>query len=386
MSNPSTLIQQEDAARLVQSIGQLIRDFLTFINDPGSNGIFSHGDNKKGAMQSIEPPIREQARLFANEPALFQDQNLTDYGADFEQAVAHPVRIEVRQVAGEPGVAQIAARGIHGRFREAAVSCLKAQAGLSPDRYYIRLSGNASFEINIAGVNKALPLRYLTVKWDDVLNLCSYRSGPTIDARRSRTLVAADGDGTTWESPKDGIAPALDASPVHDALLSYLRHGGIYLIISGNHLERTIHRVQRHIPADIRRNLLVSANGGANLVYFDQAGDMRELEDYGVNALSVTGQADPASSLDVIYLGDDGRQSGNDREAFEAVGAERSILVANQSPTDIIPFLSDNTIGGLVHGTRRVLEFINGHVQDHPHNEIFTRANVATIVRYAAQA
>ena len=98
--------------------------------------------------------------------------------------------------------------------------------------------------------------------------------------------------------------------------------------------------------------------------------------------------ADAKSSfaLDAVYLGDDGRPSGNDREAFEAIGPEHSILVANPASTDIIPFLTTRTIGGLVDGTRRVLEYVNGVIREHPHQEIFTQANLAALVRAASQA
>ncbi|MBZ0165761.1 MAG: hypothetical protein K8I00_03065, partial [Candidatus Omnitrophica bacterium] len=249
-----------------------------------------------------------------------------------------------------------------------------------------RLSGNASFEINIKGVNKALPLHFLSVRWDDVLGECGYHAGKFIDAARTRTLIAADGDGTTWDSPQDGRAPTLQESPVQAPLLTYLRQGGIYLVISGNHLDRTIHRVREHIPVEIRPQMLIAANGGANLVRFTPTGEACEVGGYHTAALEVIGPTVPEMTLDVIYLGDDGRQSGNDREAFEAVGAERSILVANQTPADIIPFLADKTIGGLTQGTRRALEFVNRLVREHPHKETFTQANIRELVRSATQA
>lgn len=384
MSNLSTLIEEKDAQQLIDVIGKLIREFLSFVNNPDSGGIFAEVDNNRKTLHNMEPAIKEQAGLFHDHPELFANEHLVRYGENYAQAIAHPVRIEVRRVRELAGVAQIAARGIYGPFRTVVIEYLKAH--VSPQKYYARLSGNASFEINIKGVNKALPLRYLSVRWDDVLSECGYRAGQFIDAAKTRTLIAADGDGTTWDSPQDGRAPTLLESPVHAPLLTYLRHGGIYLVISGNHLDRTIHRVQEHIPAEIRPQMLIAANGGANLVRFVPSGEACEVGGYHTAALEIIGQAVPEMKLDVIYLGDDGRQSGNDREAFEAVGADRSILVANQTPADIIPFLADKTIGGLTLGTRRVLEFVNRQVQDHPHNKIFTQANIRELVRFATQA
>lgn len=386
LSNLSTLIDEKNAQQLTKVIGRLIRDFLSFVNDPESGGIFAEVDNNRKTLQNIEPAIKELAGLFRDQPGLFEDEQLVGYGENYARAMAHPVRIEVRRVPEVNGVAQIAARGIYGPFRTVVIEYLKAHARVSAEKYYVRLSGNASFEINIQGVNKALPLYYLSVKWEDVMRECGYHAGVFIDAAKTRTLIAADGDGTTWESPQNGRAPTLHESPVHAPLLTYLRHGGIYLVISGNHLDRTINRVRDHIPVEIRPQVLIAANGGANLVRFTSTGDAREVGGYHTAALEVIRPTVPEIQLDAIYLGDDGRQSGNDREAFEAVGAERSILVANQLPADIIPFLADKKIGGLVHGTRRALEFVNRQVQDHPHNKIFTRANIQDLVRAATQA
>lgn len=385
MSKQSTLIQSEEARELVSAIGGLIREFLSFVSGAGAGTIFSQVDNNKDALHNMEPAIKEAAVRFRERPDLFQDDKLVGYGAEYTTAVAHPVRIEVRQVAGEPGVAQIAARGITGEFRRIVLEFFREHAHIPADRFYVRLSGRASFEINIAGVNKALPLHYASERWEAVLEAIAYKPGPGVDARRTRTLIAADADGTTWDSPRDGKAPELNTSAALPALTEYLRHGGIYLIISGNHLDRTVARVGRHLEVDCRRNLLISANGGANLVYFNEAGDPVESEEYRSEALAVA-DAKSSFALDAVYLGDDGRPSGNDREAFEAIGPEHSILVANPASTDIIPFLTTRTIGGLVDGTRRVLEYVNGVIREHPHQEIFTQANLAALVRAASQA
>lgn len=365
-------------------IGRVIRSFLTFAADDSTGSPFAVVDNKTESLHNIESEIREAARRFRDDPALYSDEKLVAYGRNHEEAVAHPVRIEVRRVAGEPGVAQIAARGICGDFRHVLLEEVGRAPDIQGDHYYLRLSGKASFEINRAGVDKALALRYLSRQWSGVLDAIGYQAGDWMNARKTRTVIAADGDGTTWDSPRDGQAPALDTSAAYPALLEYLAHGGLYLIISGNHLDRTVQRVGDHIPPDSRRNLLISANGGANLVFFDVNGQPTESEAYRNGALALE-EADRVE-LDAIYLGDDGRQTGNDREAFEAIGPQRSILVAHPAPADIIPFLINRTIGGWVDGTRRVLEFVNSHARQHPQQEIFTPATVDELVLRTAGA
>ena len=384
MSTPSTLITEEETRALVAVIGRLIRAFLSFAAGEEGSSPFTEVDNNKESLHNIEPDIRQAAVRFREDPDFFSDERLTAYGDNHEQAVAHPVRIEVRRVAGEPGVAQIAARGIFGPFRNVLLEEIRRSGDIRCEDYYLRLSGKASFEINRAGVNKALPLRYLSQNWDDVLDLTGYTGGAELDARKTRTVIAADGDGTTWDSPRDGQAPALDTSAAYEPLKEYLAGGGLFLIISGNHLDRTVQRVGDHIPPASKRNLLISANGGANLVYFDAQGRPQESEAYRNGALA--GDPEQAVALDVVYLGDDGRSTGNDREAFETVGPQRSILVADPAPADIIPFLINRKIGGWVDGTRRVLEWVNRQIRQHPQQEIFTPANLDEMIRRAAQA
>ncbi|MBZ0165912.1 MAG: hypothetical protein K8I00_03825, partial [Candidatus Omnitrophica bacterium] len=141
MSNLSTLIEEKDAQQLITVIGKLIREFLSFTNNPDSAGIFAEVDNNRKTLQNMEPAIQEQAGLFRVQPGLFDNEQLVRYGENYTQAIAHPVRIEVRRVPELTGVAQIAARGIYGPFRTVVLDYLKTQAHVSPQKYYARLSG-----------------------------------------------------------------------------------------------------------------------------------------------------------------------------------------------------------------------------------------------------
>lgn len=379
MSTHSTLITEQEANQLVSLIGGLLRDFLSYAGGSQERSVFAD----KGPIDDIPSDITAVAKQFIEQPDRYSDNELVAYGADFQQAIAHPVRIEVRHAEDGSGVAQIAARGISGSYRQVVLDFLRSNSDVPVEQFYVRMSGKASFEINRAGVNKALPFAFLAAHWDAILDTIGYQSGSRIDARQTRSIIAADGDGTTWGSPKAGVAPMLADSTANAALLEYLESGGVYIIISGNHLARTVYRVGSHLPLNQRRNLLVCANGGANLVYYDESGSPQESLLYRESALA--SGLDSMENMDIVYLGDDGRSGGNDREAFEAVGAGRSILVANPGSTDIIPFLINQTIGGWVEGTRRTLEFVNQCTLANPHQNIFTLANIQELVRQARQ-
>lgn len=385
MLNNSTFISDVDTKKLAKLCAEQIREFLNFLNYPDKASIYSEVKNRKKNFSQIESPIFDKAKHFQKTPNTFSDRNLIKYGQKVAEAVGHPVRIEIRKVEGISGTAQIAVRGVYGIFRTYALNNIISHKAYDPDRFFVRLSGNASFEINRHGVDKALPIKYFCHKWHEVLNKIQYTPGSCIDSFRTNSLIAADGDGTTFDSPRLNEAPGLDTSAAYTALLRFMELGGVYVIISGNHLERTITRVQKFIPKNVISRLLVAANGGANLVYFDPKGKVKEIQDYRKNALACIRSEKPKDVLDLIYIGDDGRFSGNDKEAFEEVGPGRSILVAKDTTDDIIPFLRPNHIGGLVAGTRSVLEFVNQWVVLNPRKKIFTKNTIDKIIRSELQ-
>lgn len=385
MSKNSTFISETDTKALVHLCGQHIREFLAFLNNPDKPSYFSKGNDMLSHLRKVEPSIIDKARQFELSPGVYSDTNLVRYGHDYSEAVGHPVRIEVRKVKGVRGAAQIAVRGVFGIFRESVLSQIRKSQGYDEKKYYIRLSGNASFEINRKGVDKALPLQYFFYQWPKVLDLIQYTPGPGIDSSQTNTLIAADGDGTTFDSPRLNKAPGLGTSRTYKFLLKYLELGGVYVIISGNHLDRTVSRVQNFIPQKLMNRILIAANGGANLIYFNRKGQVKEVLDYRQNGLTWIGSRKKRIDLDLIYIGDDGRLSGNDKEAFEAVGADRAILVAKDKSDDIIPFLESNYIGGLEAGTKSVLEFVNQAAVLDPGQRIFTRSNIENMVRSARQ-
>src|SRR5208283_3286800 len=90
-------------------------------------------------------------------------------------------------------------------------------------KIHLKLAGTSSIEFNVEGVDKSLPIRFLQGAFEDVLKQMAYQPGPHIDARQTKTVIAADGDDTIYDGPRLGILPTLGESPVHEVLCAYLR-------------------------------------------------------------------------------------------------------------------------------------------------------------------
>ncbi|MBP9853603.1 MAG: hypothetical protein KBD53_01905 [Candidatus Omnitrophica bacterium] len=382
MSN-NTFISEADTKKLVKICAQHVRDFLQFLDDQYQPSYFKGRD--QNVLRKQEPVIFAQAKKFKLNPKAFTDHNLVQYGNNFLSAISYPVRIEVRKVKGVAGTAQIAVRGVFGEFRHTVLKQIQKNKNYDQNNFYIRLSGRTSFEINRRGVDKGLPIRYFFQQWPEVLKTIRYTPGTCIDSTKTNTLIAADGDGTTYDSPRADKVPNLNSSQAYRALLKYLESGGVYVVISGNHLDRTISRVQKFIPPNLKNRLLISANGGANLIYFGQKGIVKEISDYRTQGLSYLNSKKKLFNLDFVYIGDDGSRFGNDREAFNAAGAGRSILVDKDKTDDIIPVLKPNQIGGLTAGTKGVLEYVNQVAAKNLGQKVFTRSHIAEMVKSVRQ-
>ncbi len=381
MSKQSTFISDTHAAQLVAIFANEIRAFLQYLASSIKYSTLSRVDNNQTILSQVESAIVGNVKTFLAHPERFSDRQLVEHGMDFNKALEHPIRIEVRTLPEVSGCAQIAVRGICGDFRREALDRIAQTDLLKSGSFYLRVSGSASFEINQAGVDKSLPIRYLRHKWPQILRTIKYKPGEQLDCSQSLTVITADGDGTTFSGPSLSQAPTIRTSQAYPAILEYLKRGGIYVIISGNHLQRTVSRVKGMVPDELIGRIMIAANGGANMVYFDQKGDVWELKDYRENALKTVQAADSGHDLDMIYIGDDGRQSGNDREAFEAVGYGRSILVAKTVTDDIIPDLKERYVGGLEGGTRKVLEAVNQRIDQNPRQRVFTDENYRDLIQ-----
>ncbi|MDE2027912.1 MAG: hypothetical protein KGK03_08900 [Candidatus Omnitrophica bacterium] len=331
-----TIIDNKKLQAIIHLSAQAIRDFLQSA-DPSKF---------KGEAQMA-------IRLFQASPSVFSDEKMLVYGKGAVEAINNPIRIEIRGRTVE-GAAQMVAKGIWGPEREKAVSQMTLpcrELGI-----HLKLAGTSSIEFNMEGVDKSLPIYFLQGAFEEVLQEMQYRPGAVINSVESKTVIAADGDGTIYDGPKVGSLPTLAESPVKEALCAYLRAGGIFLLISGNDADRTFKRLIDSLSKDVYSRVLIAANGGAELVCIDSYGKPQPIQAYRKHALDFAGDAQRRQGLNIVYIGDDGANGGNDYPAFKAVGFDHAVLVAREFLDDYDARLKPGYVGGLLQGTRRYLE------------------------------
>jgi len=343
-----TLISPKHLQTIIHLSGEAIRDFL----------INADASHFKGEAQLA-------ITSFQANPDDFSDDKLVAYGSDTVTAIDYPVRIEVRGATKE-GAGQMVAKGIWGPKRvkvAAQISQKCKELGLG---MHLKLAGTSSIEFNIDGVDKSLPIRFLQGAFESVLNEMNYQPGALIDSYKSKTVIAADGDGTIYDGPRVGKLPALAESPVRGPLCAYLQAGGIFMLISGNDLKRTFKRIVDALPDELYCRVLVSANGGAELVYVNSKGQAVPVTGYRKQALDLAHDRSHQGALDIVYIGDDGANEGNDYPAFKAVGFKHSVLVAPAFLAEYDPALKPGYVGGLLLGTSKYLEqYLSERVKIH---------------------
>ena len=294
-------------------------------------------------------------RSFQSKPEDFSDEKLVEYGSDTLKATDFPVRIEVRGMTKD-GYAQMVSKGIWGPKRVHAASQIGQQCKELGLGLHLKLAGTSSIEFNVDGVDKSVPIRFLQQAFEDVLKEMKYQPGTHIDSRQSKTVIAADGDGTVYDGPRVGFLPSLAESPVKDVLCAYLKAGGVFMLVSGNDLNRSFKRLVDGLPKEVYCRVLVAANGGAELVYVNSKGEAVPISGYRKQALDLAHDNSYKSVLDMIYIGDDGSKEGNDYPAFCAIGFKHSVLVASEFLKDYDPGLKPCYVGGLLQGTRKSVE------------------------------
>ncbi|MBI3602697.1 MAG: hypothetical protein HY209_07395 [Candidatus Omnitrophica bacterium] len=332
-----TYIPQADIPIIIHSSGEEIRQFLSLASP----------DDFRGEAKSA-------IKLYRKDPYLFSDKHLVEYGNNIEQAINNPMRIEVRH-ASQAGAAQVVAKGVWGATtRQEVIKRLREELTKVDKRIEVRLAGSSSFEFNVKGVNKACSIRFLRHTWPDVLAQMNYTPGPFIDSRKTHTIISADGDGTIYDGPKAGQAlPTMAQSQARSALIGWLEAGGVFMLNSGNELGRNVFRLKDGLPAHLFGRILVSGNGGADLVCFDAQQNPVWIKGFSELALS---NVIAKYTLDIVYIGDDGSEDGNDWAAFEEVGFDRSVLVAKDFKRSYDARLRTGYAGHLVRGTKTYLE------------------------------
>jgi len=333
-----TLISNDNLQTIIQLSGHAIRDFLSQAD----------ASQFKGEANSA-------IKSFQSNPKDFTDEKLVAYGSDTVAAIDYPVRIEVRGITQE-GAAQMVAKGIWGPKRAEATSQIAQKCQELGLGMHLKLAGTSSIEFNVKGVDKALPIRFLQEAFEDVLKEMDYLPGVHINSRQSKTVIAADGDSTIYDGPRVGYLPGLAESPVKDALCAYLQAGGIFMLISGNDINRTFKRLVDALPQEVYCRILVAANGGAELVYANANGQAVPVSGYRNQALDLAQDKAHHHELDMVYIGDDGSKEGNDYPAFKAVGFKHSVLVAPKFLVEYDPGLKTGYVGGLLQGTKKFFE------------------------------
>ena len=380
MAISHTYLSDFDVNAVVKFCGCQIREFLDFLQTENNEFPFSQVIDNRKFFNELEPEYSAVLESYKASPESFSDQELIKRGADFQKAINNVVRIEVRKTEGVPGAAQIAVKGIKGDCRKVCLERFQSQDNFKDKNIEFRMAGVSTFEVNVSGVNKALPLKYLRDNFSSLLQQMGYTAGDYIDSSQTQTCIAADGDGTTYGKPRIGYAPVLEESETFAALIQYLGIGGVYMIISGNDLNRTESRL-KSIPKELRQRVLVSANGGADLACYSRSGHLVDMDDYWNKAIDCLNSGQNQQSLDALYIGDDGTLNGNDYVAFKEIGFERSFVVAVDDE-GIAEELKTQFVGDCEAGTERILAAVIDIAQRNKNKRIFDKENLLAIVEW----
>ncbi|MFT5387815.1 MAG: hypothetical protein ACI9E5_000950 [Candidatus Omnitrophota bacterium] len=371
----TTYLDQEDLNLLTQFCADEIRDFYSFLMQNHPNSPYA------GAMTLFDLSAHKSLQnivlqLCKDKKQLFIEQLVKN--GDAIDAHVHPVRVEVRTTNGCEGASQIAARGIYNDFRRVTLKRFLEQPKFVDKGLSIKMSGKMSFEVNINGVDKALPLLFLSQNYNTVLDVMGYKAGSMIDARKTPLVIAADADGTTYGFPEANKLPMLKESVAYKALLEFLELGGVYMVITGNRMERSLKRFVNDVPRELRSRLIIAANGAADMALVGEDGQFFSWPQYRHTALVSRKNANNVDNFNVLYLGDDGSVHGNDFPGFDCVGVKRSIVVCPRNKTDEL--LQEQSIGGHEDGTRKVLELINADIKIKQTGFELTEAYVTNLI------
>ena len=364
----STMLSSEITEGLKKAGGEAIRQFYA--------GLAEYLDNPESSpYKDISSQFWDIAKGFKENPDVLSDKRLLNWT---ESDLA---RIEVRGYNKETGESdQVVIRGIPDEYRRPYLEALKKQFPVS-----IKKAGLRTLEANAMGIDKALSIDYLNRHFEEILDAAGYMPGQFIDARRTRTVIVADGDGTTYGKSELTRYPTLDESAAKNFLVDYLEAGGAYVVISGNDLDRTRKRLllRGAIPPHLWSRIIIFANGSSSLDTLSNSGELVEFQGYRLNAIKESKENPQDLSLDAVYIGDDPDPDGNDFAAFKKAGAERAICVSSEAIDIIHKGLRDNYIGGEEKGTAAFLQAVVEHVKRFPNQLIFTDGAIPSLIQSA---
>lgn len=360
MRSLTTYLSSQESQLLVSYSGNTLRAFLDFLLDYRAGSFLGIGRGLAAECMIRDGELKGVLSQYKANPGDFSDEALVRKGADAGISHRVPVRIEVRETPGVEGASQIAIRGLFGDYRVKALESFRQLAPFQSGALTGKTSGEKSLEFNVSGVGKALPIRYIQSNFFALLEDIGYTPGPGINAAGQKFIFMADGDGTLYGKPTIDELPSLAQSPAYRPLLEYLDLGGLFVLISGNSLARVEGRIAPHIPANARTRVLVSANGGADLAVVTLEGRLKALDHYRKHALEVLqAEKNADNGICAVYAGDDTDASGNDFEAFEAVGWGNAICVGAGGKGEV----GGICVGGHEQSTAKCLELINEHAR-----------------------
>lgn len=214
------------------------------------------------------------------------------------------------------------------------------------DQFEIQEGGGGGIiEIGTKGVNKSTLMNYLSNEehLNTLLKSTGYRSGPLMDVRKDLSIIVSDANGTLFPQPGPTLTfqqSHLLSSKANQSILEYLESGGFLVVNSGNEPNRLARKLMMGIPEEKRyllKNVAIGAANGHLLFHFNEAGtEVQELVNYRKSVPTLL--ATPAQKkVQLLYLGDNPKPSGNDWEGFESAGFDRSICVPSPKNAPFVP-------------------------------------------------
>lgn len=380
---PSTMIPKNIADMLIKAMGIEIREWLAelalYADDPANSpyaDIYTEQYKPLWAAVAKWKNLSEQERQ-----KQFSDEALVN-----TKSPDSP-RIEVRGRQPDGTVAQIALVGIPkgktGNHREPYREALKQMPGA--DLLHIVDGGSQKIEVNMLGVDKQFAVQYVAQELDMLLDQSGYKPGPKIDARKTRTIRYEDFNKTLAYEDTGDRSPYLADAPTRPELLKYFEMGGLLVIVTGNELERTMHRITHNspIPSKYYSQIILIANGGSMLGVINPDGTFREITDYRLRGLRKRTEWKKVT-VDAEYGGDDPR--GNDDMAIRELGKNRFINVSDESIDKQPEGLKDNYVGFNEVGMAAYFQAVNEYLRESaPNSNVFTPSNIRKFVARARQ-
>lgn len=271
--------------------------------------------------------------------------------------------------------------GVNPEIREAIYLKLKEDF----KNYSIKKAGATIIELSLQGINKGVVVNYFNSNFDKILDLIKYKTERhfMIDARKNKTAIFADADGTIYgeplkENPEAFTKNHLGNSAAKEAIQEYLKAGGILVICTGADYRTTSLRLLKGLPEELRSRVILTAASGSCLNYFKKDGTVQEYPLYRKEALQVP--AKPIT-IDAIFMGDDARAAGNDYPGFSSIGFDRAVVVTGLPKEKVPETLKPNLVGRNEKGTGLFLEQALKFAAKSPKEKLFTPEQIKNFIK-----